>query len=46
VDTAEDKEFTIEEIDNVIGSMGDNKAPGEDGITGDIYKSTFQIFPR
>ena len=46
VDTADDKEFTIGEIGNVIGSMGIKKAPGEDGITGEIYKSTFQIFPR
>jgi hypothetical protein len=26
--------------------MGNKKAPGEDGITGEIYKSTFQIFLR
>jgi hypothetical protein len=46
LDTADDKEFTIEEIGNAIGSMGNKKVPGEDGITGEIYKSTFQIFPR
>ena len=28
--------------------MGNKKAPGEDGITGEIYiyKSAFEIFPR
>ena len=45
VDTADDKVFTIEEIINAVESMGDKKAPGEDGITGEIYKSTFEIFP-
>jgi len=25
--------------------MGNKKAPGEDGITGEIYKSAFEIFP-
>jgi hypothetical protein len=45
VDTVDDKELNIEEIRNTIGSMGNKKAPGEDGITGEIYKNTFQIFP-
>jgi len=26
--------------------LGNKKAPGEDGITGEIYKSAFEIFPR
>ena len=26
--------------------MGDKKAPGEDGITAEIYKSTFEILPN
>jgi hypothetical protein len=43
VDTANDKDFTVEEIKNVVASMGFKKAPGEDGITGEIYKSTFEI---
>jgi hypothetical protein len=25
--------------------MGNKEAPGEDGITGEIYKSTFETFP-
>jgi 3,4-dihydroxy-2-butanone 4-phosphate synthase len=34
--TADDREFTIEEIRNTVESMNHNKAPGDDGITGDI----------
>jgi len=26
--------------------MDNKKAPGEDGITGDIYKQTFETFPK
>ena len=46
IDTGDDKEFTVEEIRNAVASMGDKKAPGEDGITGEIYKSTFKILPN
>jgi len=45
VDTADDKDFTLEEIRNAVESMGNKKAPGEDEITGEIYKSTFESFP-
>jgi len=45
VDTADDKEFTLEEIWNEIESMGNKKAPGEDGITGEILKVPSKIFP-
>jgi len=45
VDTADDRDFTLEEIRNAVESMGNKKAPGEDGITGEICKSTFEIFP-
>ena len=45
VDMANDKDFTIEEIRNAVESMGNKKAPGEEGITGKIYRSTFEIFP-
>jgi hypothetical protein len=44
--TAEDKEFTTAEFRNAIGSLGNKKAPGDDGITGEIYKSAFEIFTR
>jgi hypothetical protein len=46
IDMADDKEFIVEEIKNVISSMGSNKAPGEDEITSETYKSTFLILPR
>ena len=45
VDTADHKDFILEEIRNAVESMENKKAPGEDGITGEIYKSTFEIFP-
>jgi len=45
MDTADDKDFIIEEIRNAVESMGNKKAPGEDGITGEINKNTFEIFP-
>jgi len=44
--TAEDSEFTIEEIRYAVESMDNKKAPGEDGITGDIYNHTFKILPK
>ena len=46
IDTDDDKEFTVDEIRNAVASMGDKKAPGEDGITGEIYKCTFEILPN
>jgi hypothetical protein len=46
VDTADDKGFALEEVRNAVESMGNKKAPGEDGITGEIYKNTFEIFPN
>jgi len=45
VDTANDKSFILEETRNAVESTGNKKAPGEDGITSEIYKSTFEIFP-
>ena len=46
VDTADDKDFILEKIRNAIESMGNKKAPGEDGINGEIYESSFEIFPN
>jgi len=46
LDTVDDKEFTVEEIRDEIESMGNKKASAEDGINGEIYKSTFEIFPN
>ena len=44
--TADDTDFTVEETRNAVANMDKKKAPGEDGITGEVYKSAFQIFPR
>ena len=44
--TADNKDFTVEEIKNSVASMGNKKAPGEDRITSEIYKNTFEILPR
>ena len=46
VDTADDKCFTVEETRRVITSMDNKKAPGIDGITGEVYKSVFEILPE
>jgi len=45
VDTSDDTDFTIEEIWNAVENVGNKKAPGEDGITGEIYKSNYEFFP-
>jgi hypothetical protein len=45
-DTADDKYFTIQETRNAVESMGNKKAPGKDGITSEIYKIAFEIFPN
>jgi hypothetical protein len=45
-DTEDDKDFTIAESRNTVTSMNKKKAPGEDGITGKVFKSAFEIFPR
>jgi hypothetical protein len=37
VGMAINKDFTTEEIRNAVPSMGNKKAPGEDGMTGEIY---------
>ena len=44
--TPDDREFTREEIRKAIEGMNNKKAPGKDGITAEIYKLTFNIFPE
>jgi len=44
--TPDEREFTRKEIRKVIEGMNKKKAPGEDGITAEIYKLTFNIFPK
>jgi hypothetical protein len=46
VNTSDDREFTLAETRNVVESMNTKKAPGEDGITGEIFKQVFEIFPK
>ena len=43
-DTQDDREFTIEEIRSAVVSMNNRKAPGEDGITGDIFNQPFKCY--
>ena len=45
VNTEDDREFTKEEVGNTFASMNNNKAPGIDGITGNIYKQVFNTVP-
>jgi ribonuclease HI len=44
--TKDDKEFTAEEIQNIIASLGEKKAPGDDAITAEIYKHTYEMLPN
>jgi len=44
--TPDDREFTRKEFGRMIDVMSNKKAPGEDGITAEIYKITFKIFPK
>ena len=44
--TPDDREFTTDEIRKVIEAMDNRKAPGKDGVTGEIYKQTLNIFPK
>jgi hypothetical protein len=45
-DPQDDREFTIEEIRRAVESMNNRKAPGEDGITGEIFNLAFQTIPK
>jgi len=45
-DTDDDIDFTVEESRNAVACMDKKKAPGEDGINGEVYKSAFEVFPR
>jgi hypothetical protein len=46
VNTPNDREFTLAEIRNVVESMNSKKAPGEHGITGEIFKQAFETFQK
>jgi len=36
----------VQEVKNVVASMGGKKAPGEDGIPNEVYKMLVEILPR
>ena len=46
IHTDDDAEFTQEEIKSTIESFNYKKAPGLDGITGEIYHRMFNMFRR
>ena len=46
IDTADDKEFTVPEVKNAVASMGNKKAPWEDGIPSEVFKSLVETLPR
>jgi len=46
VNTPGDREFNSAEFRNAVESMNNQKAPGEDGITGEIFKQAFETFPK
>ena len=46
MNTPDDRNFTLTEIKNAVESMDNKKAPGEDGITGEIFKQIFVTFPN
>jgi len=46
IDTDDDMKFTVQEVKNVVLSMGKNKAPEEDGIPSEVYMSVEEILPR
>jgi hypothetical protein len=45
-ETEDDIHFTVEETRNRVASMDKKEAPGEDGITGEVYKSACEVFRR
>ncbi|KAF2893642.1 hypothetical protein ILUMI_12532 [Ignelater luminosus] len=46
IQTEDDKEFTRNEIEDIIKNMDSKKAPGEDGIDSSIYLQLFYKFPH
>jgi ribonuclease HI len=46
IQTEDDREYTPEEIGEAIGAIKCKKAPGEDGITGDIFQRAYKQFPH
>ena len=45
IDTADDKELSVQEVKNVVTSIGGKKAPGEGGIPSEVKKGWWKFFP-
>jgi hypothetical protein len=43
--TADNRDYTPTEVKNAIDDLNHKKAPGEDGITGEIYQRVYKQFP-
>ena len=46
IQTADDREYMPEEIGNAIDAINCKRAPGEDGITSDIFQCAYKQFPN
>ena len=46
INMADDKEFTQDEVRQVVEGFKDKKAPGPNGITNEIVKIVFQAIPK
>jgi len=46
IDTDNEKGYTVQEVKNVVLSMGKNKEPHEDGIPSEFFKIVVEILPR
>jgi hypothetical protein len=46
IEMENDEEFTVQEVTNVIEDMGNKKAPGEDGISNEVWKCIGAILLR
>jgi hypothetical protein len=45
IHTLDDKEFTVEEVRQVIEGLQPKKTPGPNGITNEIIKLVFKVIP-
>lgn len=46
IHTEDDKEFTVQQVKNVVMSMDKNNGPEEDGIPSEVFKGVVEILPR
>ena len=46
IQTADDREYSPEEIRTAIEAINSKKAPGEDGITSEILQRAYKQFPN